>query len=251
MGPWRDGAMELRVLGCGDAFGSGGRFNTCFHVATSAARFLIDCGASALIAMRRFGVDPNGIETVFLTHLHGDHFGGLPFLILDAQLVSRRSAPLTVAGPPGLRERLPALMEAMFPGSSTIERRFELHLIEIEPETPTSVGGIDVTAFSVRPPSGAPSYALRLKCEGKVLCYTGDTELAEALIPAAREADLLIAEAYTAERRVRYHLDWATLRRHLPEIAAKSVLLTHMSPDMLKRTPEGCDVAEDGALIPL
>lgn len=110
--------MEVRVLGCGDAFGSGGRLHTCFHVRAASTRFLMDYGASALIAMRRFGVDPNGVETVFLTHLHGDHFAGLPFLILDAQLVSRRTTPLTIVGPPGLGERLPALMEAMFPGSS-------------------------------------------------------------------------------------------------------------------------------------
>jgi ribonuclease BN (tRNA processing enzyme) len=160
--------MELRVLGCGDAFGSGGRFNTCFHVETSATRFLIDCGASALIAMRRFGVEPNGVETVFLTHLHGDHFGSLPFLILDAQLVSGRTAPLTIAGPPGLRERQPALMEAMFPGSSTVERRFALHLVEIAPETPIEVNRVVLTAFPVRHPAGGPSFALRLTCEGKV-----------------------------------------------------------------------------------
>jgi ribonuclease BN (tRNA processing enzyme) len=103
-----------------------------------------------------------------------------------------------------------------------------------------------VTAYPVRHPSGSPSYALRLACEDKVICYTGDTEWVDALLPAARGADLLIAEAYTAERSVRYHLDFATLHRHLPEIAAKSVLLTHMSPDMLGRTPEGCVVAEDG-----
>lgn len=83
--------MQLQVLGCGDAFGSGGRFNTCFHLAGSAGTILIDCGASALIAMRRFGVEPNRIDTVFLTHLHGDHFGGLPWLILDGQLVSGRT----------------------------------------------------------------------------------------------------------------------------------------------------------------
>lgn len=241
--------MELRVLGCGDAFGSGGRFNTCFHVEAPAACFLIDCGTSALIAMRRFAVDPNGIETVFLTHLHGDHFGGLPFVILDAQLVSRRVKPLTIVGPPGLRERLPALMEAMFPGSSTTKRKFGLHLVEIAPEIPTEVNGVIVTAYSVEHPSGAPSYALRLTCGAKVICYTGDTEWVDALIPAAQGADLLIAEAYTAERPIRYHLDFATLRRHLPDIAAKSVLLTHMSSDMLGCRPEGCVGAEDGQLV--
>lgn len=241
--------MELRVLGCGDAFGSGGRLNTCFHVTAPATCFLIDCGASALIAMRRFGVDPNGIETVFLTHLHGDHFGGLPFLILDAQLVSRRTAPLTVAGPPGLGERLPALMEAMFPGSSAVKRKFTLHVIEVPPQIPVEINGVTVTAFPVEHPSGAPSYALRLGVEDKVLCYTGDTQWVDALVAAARGADLLIAEAYTAERPVRYHLDLATLRRHLPEIGARSVLLTHMSPDMLGRDVEGCETAEDGRVV--
>jgi ribonuclease BN (tRNA processing enzyme) len=78
--------MLLQALGCGDAFGSGGRFHTCFHVSARVVSFLVDCGASALIAMRRFGVDPNTIRTVLISHLHGDHFGGLPFLLLDAQL---------------------------------------------------------------------------------------------------------------------------------------------------------------------
>jgi ribonuclease BN (tRNA processing enzyme) len=243
--------MELRVLGCGDAFGSGGRLHTCFHVEASTTAFLIDCGASALIAMRRFGVDPNRIEAVFLTHLHGDHFGGLPFLILDAQLVSRRTRPLTIAGPPGLRERLPALMEALFPGSSKVERKFAVHLIEVEPETATMVKGVEVQAFPVKHPSGSPSFALRLSFQGKVICYTGDTEWVDALIPAAHAADLLIAEAYTAERPVRFHLDWTTLERHLSEIAAKSILLTHMSPDMLGHTPEAARKAEDGLLVPL
>ena len=59
-----------------------------------------------MIAIRKFDIDPNAIRAVLITHLHGDHFGGLPFFILDAQLVSRRTAPLTIAGPPGLRDRL-------------------------------------------------------------------------------------------------------------------------------------------------
>ncbi len=56
--------------------------------------------------MRRFRIDPNAIGTILCTHLHGDHFGGLPFFILDAQLVSKRVRSLTVAGPAGTRERL-------------------------------------------------------------------------------------------------------------------------------------------------
>lgn len=243
--------MRLTVLGCGDAFGSGGRLNTCFHVASEETGFLVDCGASALIAMRRFGVDPNGIDTVFLTHLHGDHFGGLPWLILDGQLVSRRRKPLTIVGPPGIRARLPAAMEVLFPGSSTAGRDFAVEVREIEAGGPETIGGVAVTAFAAEHPSGAPSHALRLAHAGRVLAYTGDTQWVEALIPAGHGADLMIAEGYTVERPVRFHLSWAELRARLPEIAPKRLMLTHMSPEMLAHTPDGYIAAEDGLVLAL
>ena len=237
-------------FGCGDAFGSGGRFNTCFHITAEASTFLVDCGATSLVPIRRAGLDPNAIGTVFISHLHGDHFGGLPFLILEAQYVSRRAAPLTIAGPPGLRERLPALMEAMYPGSSTAERRFALDLVELEPEIETEVGGVAVQPFTVRHPSGAPSFAIRLKADGKVLSYTGDTEWTDALVAAGRDADLLITECSKAEPPAPSHLAWETLRDRLPRIAAKRVLVTHMGPDMIGRDLEGlAEPAEDGLVL--
>lgn len=245
--------MHLKVLGSGDAFGTGGRLNSCFLIDRGERSFLIDCGASALVAMRRYGVDPTQVRAVLITHLHGDHFGGLPFLILDGQLVSRRTRPLLIVGPPGLGTRLAALMEAMFPGSSQAERRFPVEVVELEPGRPAPLEAIDatVTGLEVVHPSGAPSLALRVACDGKVVCTTGDTEWTHALLSAAQGADLLIAEAYTFERKLRFHLDYATLRSKLPGMDVRRVLLTHMSADMLGRLGEvaGCEIAEDGLEI--
>jgi ribonuclease BN (tRNA processing enzyme) len=244
--------MRLQVLGCGDAFGSGGRFHTCFHVDASEdspGGFLIDCGASSLIAIRRFGVEPNRIHTVFLTHLHGDHFGGLPWLILDGQLVSGRTQPLTVVGPPGTAERLPAAMEVLFPGSSTAERRFRVVLEEMEAGRPVVTGGVRATAYAMRHPSGAPAHALRIEAAGKVVSYTGDTEWVEDIVAVGHGADLLIAEGYTVERPVKFHLDWATLKRRLPQIGPKRLMLTHMSPEMIAHPPDGYIAAEDGLVV--
>ena len=92
--------MHVQFVGSGDAFGSGGRFNTCFHVAGREFSFLIDCGASSLVAMKRFGIDCNSIDLIVLTHYHADHCGGVPFFILDARFLARRTRPLTIAGPP-------------------------------------------------------------------------------------------------------------------------------------------------------
>ncbi|MFQ5764958.1 MAG: MBL fold metallo-hydrolase, partial [Rhodospirillales bacterium] len=124
--------MEVQFLGCGDAFGSGGRFNTCFMVTGAETRFLIDCGASSMVAINRFGVDPNTIDCILLTHLHGDHFGGLPFFILHADHVSKRKTPLTIVGPRTTRERLMGAMESLFPGSSTKKTPFALDIQEYE-----------------------------------------------------------------------------------------------------------------------
>jgi len=244
--------LRVRFLGSGDAFGSGGRFNTCIHVEGEEGAFLIDCGASSLIAMRRFGVEPNAIRTVFVSHLHGDHFGGLPFLILDAQLASRREGPLTIAGPPGLEERLGRAMEVFFPGSSRVERRFALELVELAPGARATVNGVAVTAFEVRHPSGAPPLALRLEAEGKVVSYSGDTEWTSTLLAAADGADLFIAEAYFFEKPIKFHLSYRTLLEHVGELRAKRTILTHMSADMLGRLAEARhEAATDGLVIEL
>ena len=101
--------MKLTIVGCGDAFGSGGRLQTGYHVDLGSDggdhRFLIDCGATSIIGLNRCGIDPNGIATIFISHLHGDHFGGLVWWLLHTQHVAKRATPLVVVGPPGIEAR--------------------------------------------------------------------------------------------------------------------------------------------------
>jgi ribonuclease BN (tRNA processing enzyme) len=239
----------VQFLGCGDAFGSGGRFHTCFLVRSPSARFLIDCGASSLIAMKRFGADPAEIDAVLITHLHGDHFAGLPFLIID-QHFAKRTRPLLIAGPAGTPQRVTNAMEVMFPQSSQIPLGFPLQIVELEPERQHHVGAIRVTPYVVEHPSGDPSFALRIECSGKTIAYSGDTVWVNALAQAAAGADLFIAEAYTLDRRAGPHMDLKTLASHLGELSAKRMILTHMGPEMLARAahlPYEC--AADGTTV--
>lgn len=246
------GTVSVRFLGSGDIFGSGGRLQTCIHVRSEEVAFLIDCGASSLIGMKRFGIDPSTLDAIMLTHLHGDHFGGLPFLILDAQLNSRRTRPLIVAGPPGLESRTYDAMEAFFPGSSSAQRRFSLEFIELPEDQTTTVGSLAVTPYGVVHPSGAPSYALRVECAGKTISYSGDSEWTDALIQAARGADLFVCEAYFFEKKVKYHLDYQTLNSHRAELDCRRLILTHMHDDMLRRLEDvDAECAEDGRTITL
>jgi ribonuclease BN (tRNA processing enzyme) len=243
--------MRLQFLGSGDAFGSGGRFNTCFHLTRAQhGNVLIDCGASSMVAIRKWGVDPNGISTVLVSHLHGDHFGGLPFFLLDAQLISRRTAPLLFAGPPGFRERLMTVMEGMFTGSTKVTYKFALEIRELELHERVELNGLAVTPYLMKHFSGAPSYALRIEAEGKVIAYSGDTEWVDELIPAGRGADLFICEAYFFDKVMKYHIDYTTLARRLPDIGAKRTIVTHMSAELLGRQDEmALEAAHDGLVV--
>src|SRR6478752_2424930 len=230
--------MQLQFIGCGDALGSGGRSNTCFHVKGHSVNFLIDCGASALPALRRFGVARDAVDLILITHFHGDHFGGLPFLLLDAQF-TRRTRPLVIAGPQGIETKLALLMEALFEHSSKTKQRSDLSVVALNPLESRSFGEVRVTPYPVvHGESGGPFLAYRIEAEGRVITYSADTEWTDTLIPAARDADLFIAEAYTYDKIVKNHLSLKTLEAHLSAINAKQLVLTHMGEDMLARLGE-------------
>ena len=212
---------------------------------------LLDCGATSLSALKRLGIDPGEIAAVFVSHLHGDHFGGLPFLILDGQF-SRRARPLAVVGPPGIAARLADTMECLFPGSSTAPRRFGVRVTELAPGTASTVCGVAVRAWAADHPSGAPALLLRLDLAGRTIAYTGDTAWTGAIADAAADADLLIAEAYYRDKNIPYHLRLADLNAHLDQLTARRIILTHMSADMLDAPHEtSFEQAHDGLTITL
>ena len=246
------GKVHVRFLGTGDNFGSGGRFQACIHVDAGGTRFLIDCGASSLIAMKRAGMHTDQIDAILVSHLHGDHFGGIPFFILDAQLISRRQAPLVIAGPPGLTRRLQEAMEVFYPGSSQVERQFAIQCMELAENETTAVGDLTVLPVAVIHGSGAPSYALRVGCAGKTIAYSGDTEWTDALRLIADGADLFICESYFFEKQMKNHINYRTLMTHRAELGCKRLILTHMGDDMLGRLGElEIETADDGMEVVL
>ena len=241
--------LTLTFLGSGDAFGSGGRLQTCMLVQGAGHRWLVDCGTTSLVGLRRAGIDPASIDAILISHLHGDHFGGVPFVLLDGQF-RRGTRPLTVAGPVGVEARVTAAMDALFPGASRVERRFVTTFVEWREREPIEVAGARVVAYPVVHPSGAPPFALRVQAGGRTLVYSGDTEWADVLVEAARDADLFVCEAYTFERKIRFHLDWATVAAHRAALQCRRLIVTHMSEDMLARLSDlDVEAARDGLTV--
>ena len=246
------GDVSLQFIGSGDAFGSGGRFQTCFLVRAPSGQALIDYGASSPVALKQAGIDHREIDLILISHLHGDHFGGLPFLLLDSQFVARRERPLTIAGPPGLQERIETTLEAMFPapGSQEVEFRFPLTYVELPEAVPTTLGAWTVTPYEVIHASGAPPYGLRVDVDGKRIAYSGDTEWTDNLFKVADGADLFVCESYMFDKQVRYHLSYGELAARRGEVNCRRMVLTHMSDAMLGRLDDvEIETAHDGLVV--
>jgi ribonuclease BN (tRNA processing enzyme) len=245
--------MKLTVVGSGDAFGTGGRFMSAYLIDTDAGSVLLDCGATVTVALAHVGRDPNTIPTIVISHLHGDHFGGLIWIYVQALYASKRTASLDVYGPPGIEQRFIATAELLFPGCTKVERGFVLTFHEIHVGQPAIVGPLHVLAFEVEHPSGAPSYGLRLSRGGRTLAFTGDTRWVHALRPLGEGADLYIMECYEFEKPAYYHIGWVEIAANIDRIGAKRVMLTHMSAAMLARRHEVRDprvlIAEDGLVL--
>jgi ribonuclease BN (tRNA processing enzyme) len=245
-------AVTVRFVGSGDSFGSGGRFQTCIVVDGPHSRFAIDFGTSSLIALAQQGIEHNSIDAILLTHLHGDHCGGVPFMLMDAMLGAKRTRPLTIAGPRDLQRRMADIREALFPGSQVMAPTFSLHWLELTPGRSERVLDLLVTAQPARHTQETHPTALRVEVGDKVVAYTGDTEWTDDVAKIAPGADLLIAECYSYEKPIKWHLNYPVIATRGHDCGAKRLILTHMSNEMLAHAdtvPEEC--ASDGLIVTL
>ena len=244
--------MRLTIVGCGDAFHTGGRLHSAYLLDAGDERLLVDCGATTVFGLIRAGIDTSSIPRIVISHLHGDHFAGVVFFLMHCGYVARRTAPLDVYGPPGIAARVTALVDVMYAENAGRPWPFRVNSHEMHAGQPTTIGGFAAHAFEVDHPSGAPSHALRLEGHGKVFAFTGDTTWCDALIEAGRSADLYLMECGVYARASRMHLNWITIEKYLDLIGARRTILTHMSGDMLanRRLINDARIAfaEDGAV---
>ncbi len=242
--------VDVQFIGCGDAFGTGGRFNTCFLVTASKSSFLIDCGATSLVALKKFNHDPNKIDAIFLTHLHGDHFAGVVFFLMDARYLGERQRPLIIAGPKGVKQRVVETMELLYPGCWDKETTFKTLFVELTEGHHQSINSVGVFPYQAKHLQDGNDFILRFDVDDKVITYSGDTGWTDALIPATEKADLFICESFYYDQKCEFHLDYDTIRDKRAQLNAKYLVLTHLGPEALSRQNEiAFQIAFDGMRI--
>jgi ribonuclease BN (tRNA processing enzyme) len=242
--------MKLHILGCGDAFGSGGRNNSGYLVESGERLFLLDCGPTTLLAMKRAGFSPERLDAVFLSHLHGDHYGGLPFFFTDYLHEHPRVRPLHIAGPEGTEERVRNLFQVMF-GERMEPRELpptEFHVLE--PEREEVIEGVRLFPFRVPHQARDVSLGLKVCHDSKTILYSGDSAWTEQFVAHSRGADLFLCECCFFDRETSVHMSYRKLEENLSRLECKEILLTHMGEEMLARKGEvKLRSAEDGMVI--
>jgi ribonuclease BN (tRNA processing enzyme) len=242
--------MRLHILGCGDAFGSGGRNQSGYLVAADDRLFLLDCGPTTLLAMKRAGFDPRHLDAIILSHLHGDHFGGIPFFFIEYLYLKPRDYPLIIAGPTGTEERVRELYAIMYgSGKTTVEFPW-VNFVILQPEQPQRVAGVEVLSFRVPHQTHDISLGLKVAYQGKQILFSGDSLWTDAFIEQAKGVDLFLCECSFFHEQPGMHVNYRILEANLSRLQCKKLVLTHLGEDMLARRHQlAMTVAEDGMMI--
>jgi ribonuclease BN (tRNA processing enzyme) len=243
-------AVTVLFLGSGDAVGSGGRFQACILITSGDHRYLMDCGASSIVALKRGQIEPDTIDVVLISHLHGDHFAGLPFLVLDGQF-AHRTRPLTIVGPAEIEERVRAAMINMYPGFASAKLEFPLSFVEIGDGEERRLQDLRLRGWSVPHDPLSNPLGMRLWLGDLSIGYSGDTAWTPVLTEIASGADLFICEAQTMTPKARIHISYAEVLAHRSDLQAKRIVLTHMGTDVLGAEQTELERAREDLLIRL
>jgi ribonuclease BN (tRNA processing enzyme) len=225
--------MKMTVIGCGDAFSSGGRRNTSFLIESKGQKILMDFGATSLYGLNSLGITASDIDVVFISHFHGDHFGGIPFLIINRAYNQEESKELIIVGPKGLKDRVRELQRSMYSGTEGLLDNPNLSFVEFDTGQTQDIQGIKLwTTNVIHSPSSEP-HGYKIEIDKKIVAYSGDTEWTENLYAIADQTDLFICECNDLHGDVAGHLSYDTLSPHLSKFNTKKTVLTHMGNDML------------------
>jgi ribonuclease BN (tRNA processing enzyme) len=253
--------MQVQILGSGTPLGLGGRLQACILVQTAdERRVLLDCGMTALVSLARAGIAPETLDAIVVSHLHGDHFGGLPLVLLEHVIHShtRRRTPLVIAGPIDLPRRVQQALEVL--GWPTVwersQRDDQIRFVSLAPRAPLDLAGLEVTALAVPHDPATAATALRVRADGRTLAYSGDAGWSPALVEAAAGADLFISGVWSRDTPDPTFLDYASLLAHRHEfINCRRLILTHLGPSLLGQqhalAADGVEWADDGMLLDL
>ena len=240
---------EIVFVGTGDAFNSGGRRNSAILVRDAGRSILLDCGPTTLGGLKQLGIDPLEIDAIALSHFHGDHIAGIPFLLLDYLYQHEREKPLEILGPPGVADCVAGLTR-VYGYHLERERRYALRFLEFAVGVPIDVAGFRVTPMPAVHQEHTCPHMVRVDTSRRSLVFSGDTGWHDDLPRKVGDVDLFISECVFFDEEFPFHLSHRRLDQERAHFSCGAIRLTHLGSQVLENESlVRFDTAHDGLQV--
>ncbi len=231
--------LKILVLGSGNAFGQGNQFQSCHYIEFEEKyKILLDCGPTILQSLQAAEINIDDLKYLLISHLHGDHIAGIPFLLLHYKFILHRvNNPLLIIGPYGLTEQLENLIKGNYPDALTKEDNlYQVQELQLQEEK-FLWDKIKIESFEAHHIPNAFGYVLQ-KDQLKVI-YSGDNKFNEDQMKEFSNGTVLIHELTTMNSTAGIHTSWELLQKYIDEILTHvgKVITVHSGTDV-KEEPE-------------
>jgi len=222
--------MRTTFIGVGEAFDDN-QLNTSLLVETAESSLLLDCGFTAPMGFWKAAAHPLDLQAIYISHFHGDHFFGLPALLIRMRQEGR-TAPLTILGQPGVEAVVGQTIELAYPGSLA-KASFDVSFIEC-------VAGQNILfedmrlgfALSDHP---RPCLAIRVDSGDSALFYSGDGGATDDTAALAAGVDLIVHESFTLDADTPGHGTVDASIDFARRAGARQLALVHIERDVRTR----------------
>ncbi len=199
-------SAAIVFVGTGPAISPAGRGNISLVMQAAGHVMLFDCGPVILDGLRHAHIAPDAIDTLFISHRHGDHTLGFPMLVLYRMIAHAENSLRVVAGR-SLRPMLADLTHLVYPETDRVFSQLEWVELDEEaapggaPRTQALYPGLVLRYSLMCGPEDVPVLGMRVDCAaGGSMTYTGDTAACDAIARLAAGCDLLVHETNFSER---------------------------------------------------
>lgn len=223
--------MKITILGSGSFFIDKTHSAPAYLIQTDGKNILFDCGPGTLNQLAKIDFDPLDLDYIFITHFHNDHTSDLLALLFRPYLWEsfyggKFDKVFTVVGPKGIKQFVKDLAQIFH--HHELPDYAKIKYQDFQPEM--HFDGFKVEVFPVKH-LGMDANALRLTAEGKIFTFTGDAELSNGVIGAAKNTDLLIADTGTPKKfEPKAHMSTIQVGEICRDHNVKKVVLTHQVP---------------------
>ena len=243
----------VTVVGSGNAFNTDGRAHSAYLLETSSGKFfLIDAGPTTLYRLRQMNFSSDRIDCILFSHFHGDHMGGLPFILLDMDIVCKKKDDVVIIGPEEIEIKWKAWYELAYSGHRLA---FHIKTVELNPEKKDHeifIDGLQIKAMKIthRP----ESIGFRIEdSAGKSFAYSGDSAFDQNVLDLVSNTDVAVIELSMDAQSSppTPHISLEELEHSEIKLNTKRLILSHTTDDIAEKAKliNAGETAYDGMVI--